>query len=374
MHIHVQNRIEEHTIKLEQALPISAAKKRTTAHSLSMENARAEIASLAKFPDENPGAVLRVTSTGEILYSNPASKIILDTWGCKTGENLPEEIFNICLDENSQPQKTVVELDVNTMNYSFLFIPIRGTDYINIYGRDVTAEKEADRIKAEFIAGVSHELRTPLAPILGWSEILLEEEPGSLNVEQREFIQTIYESGKHLHRLVDDLLDITSLEARKFNIHKVKVSIAEPIMKAIELISQNVEKKQIDLSVSIQDNLPDIDIDVNRIQQVFVNLLTNAVKFTPEAGKISLCAVYEPEEDALLVSVQDTGIGIPEKNLSKIFSRFFRSENAVKANIQGTGLGLFIAKGIVEAHNGMINVQSVEEEGSLFEVRLPVKG
>lgn len=364
------NKIESETIPFV----FSSTIKKPPAHYLNMEKARAEIASLAKFPDENPGAVLRVRSTGEILYSNPASKIILDAWDCKTGSNLPEAIFSICLDENDQPQKSDVELQVDDLIYSFLFIPIKGTDYINIYGRDVTAEKEADRIKAEFIAGVSHELRTPLAPILGWSEILLEEEPGPLNDEQREFLQTIYESGKHLHHLVDDLLDITSLEAGKLSIHKVKVSIAEPIMKAVELTAPSAKKKQIELSVDFSDDLPDIDIDVSRIQQVVANLLANAVKFTPENGTVSLRTIHDPESDALVVTVQDTGIGIPEKNLPKVFSRFFRSEGVVKANIQGTGLGLFIAKGIVEAHGGTISVQSVEGEGSTFDVMLPMRG
>ena len=335
------------------------------------ERNAAEIRALAKFPEENPSAVLRVSSTGEILYANPASKVFLDTWECTTGDQLPKEIFAICLDENGQARRAQAELEIDTSVYLFSFAPVEDTNYINIYGRNITAEKESDRLKAEFIAGVSHELRTPLAPILGWSEILLDEGPGKLSREQREFIQTIYDSGAHLHRLVDDLLDITSLEANKFKIRKERISIISPIQKALSIVQDSAQEKRIKLDINLGDNLPDIHADLNRIGQVLVNLLSNAIKFTPVEGSVSLQAAYKPAERMLSIRIEDTGIGIADKNLAKLFSRFFRSEDVVKASIPGTGLGLFITKEIIDAHDGAIYVESEEGKGSVFEVCLP---
>jgi len=339
------------------------------------ERKRAEekTSDLAKFPDENPAPILRVTPTGKLIYANSGSTPLLSIWNCEPGQQLPSHIFERCLDDRGTPQTTFAEFEFDDQFFSLSFIPIKGMGYINIYGRNITTEKEAERIKADFIASVSHELRTPLSPILGWSEVLLDEIPGEVNEEQREFIQAIYDSGLHLQNIVYDLLDATSMDAGHFRLEMKKFNFQEAVQKSVKLVLSSADEKQISIISNISPDVSKIEADPKRIEQVLVNLLSNAVKFTPKNGEISLRADISQEDGWIEISVQDTGIGILEDDLSKVFDRFYRSEDAVNANIQGTGLGLYISKKIITGHGGTIDVHSTIGKGSTFEVRLPVK-
>ncbi|MCP4141796.1 MAG: PAS domain S-box protein [Chloroflexi bacterium] len=332
-----------------------------------------EIAILAKFPAENPNPILRVTHTGEIIYANPSSAPLLSVWNSNPGQKLPDYVFERCLDDSKQPKIILTEFEVENQIFALSFVPIKEMGYINIYGRNITAEKESDRIKADFVASVSHELRTPLAPILGWSEILLDEAPGEINEEQREFLQAIYDGGIHLQQIVYDLLDATSMEAGSFRLEMEEFGFQDVAQKSVKFVLSEADKKQISLKLAISPKIPKIQADPKRIEQVFVNLLSNAVKFTSENGEISLRADICQEDGWVEISVQDSGMGIPEDALSKIFDRFYRSEDAVSANIQGTGLGLYISKKIIKGHGGTIDVRSTIGKGSVFEIRLPVE-
>ena len=263
-------------------------------------------------------------------------------------------------------------MKVGDQIFNLSFVPVDKMGYINIYGRDVTAEKEADRIKSVFIASVSHELRTPLAPILGWSEILLSEKPGSINDEQREFLQAINDSGTHLHNLVNDLLDVTSIEAGQFRLELDKIDFQNTIQKAIKHILPAAKDKHINIDINIPSNIPEIQADSIRIEQVLMNLLSNAVKFTLDGGEISVNVKYRPKK-WLKIAIQDSGIGIDAQEISMLFGQFNRTKNVIDSEIKGTGLGLYISKKIIEGHGGTITVSSIVGIGSTFEIRLPVE-
>jgi len=335
------------------------------------KKAEKEIENLAKFPAENPDPILRVTRDGEILYANLGSLPLLQAWDVSLGENLPAYIFDTFRNHpDREGLKIKIEYPVDDQVFQLSFAPIGGTDYINIYGQNITEAKLADQMKAEFVASVSHELRTPLAAILGYTEILLDEEPGGLNEIQSEFMQIINESSQHLHMLVNDLLDVTKMEAGRFQLNYSKTNIELVLQKALRHIQPLAAVKGISLSTNLPSSLPVINGDPARLEQVFINLLSNSVKFTPPKGEIGIR--ISQHDDQISFQVKDTGIGIPEEDLPKLFDRFYRAKNVVGANIEGTGLGLYISKAIVESHQGVIHVSSELGQGSCFEVVIPI--
>jgi PAS domain S-box-containing protein len=234
--------------------------------------------------------------------------------------------------------------------------------------RDLRPRLEADRLKGEFIAAVSHELRTPLAVIMGLAELLREEE---LSPSAQESVDLILESAFRLKTMVDNLLDTSRLEAGRFEVARRPVNL-KPLLADLARSFQGVARLsgvafQVELS-----ELPILEADPDRVVQVVGNLLSNAFKFTPPGGRVRFGARQEGE--ALVLEVEDTGPGIPEEELPKLFQRYARAENARARGVSGTGLGLFISKHIVEAHGGRIEVQTQVGKGSLFRVILPLYG
>ena len=335
------------------------------------KNAEKEIENLAKFPAENPDPVLRATKNGQLLYANPGSVPILQKWQVSPGDNLPADIFDAYQnDPTHKDSKVQVEYPLDDQVFQFAFVPIEGTNYINIYGQNITEAKLADQMKTEFIASVSHELRTPLAAILGYAEILLDEEPGKLNEIQAEFMQIINDSSNHLHILVNDLLDVTNMETGRFQLIFSETNIEQVLQKALSYINPIADAKEILLTVEIPTSLPVLNVDSARLEQVFINLLSNSIKFTPRRGKVTLKTIQD--NDLISFQVFDSGIGIPQDDLPKLFDRFYRAANVKGSNIEGTGLGLYISKAIVEGHQGKIKVSSEFGKGSCFDVSIPI--
>lgn len=257
----------------------------------------------------------------------------------------------------------------------------------------------ATQMKDEFLANMSHELRTPLNAILGMSECLLEEIQGPLNEQQRRSIATVERSGQHLLGLISDILDLSKIEAGKLELDLSQVSVAHLCQSSLSFVRQQALKKQIQLNLALASNLKDAVLDERRIRQVLINLLTNAVKFTPTGGKVTLEVHYEPlevnlaeritvvrpatEDDLsldghlqkracyLCISVVDTGIGISPADQAKLFQPFVQIDSALNRQYAGTGLGLVLVKRIIELHGGDISLQSIPREGSCFTVRLP---
>lgn len=234
--------------------------------------------------------------------------------------------------------------------------------------RDLRPRLEADRLKGEFIAAVSHELRTPLAVIMGLAELLREE---ALSPSAQESVDLILESAFRLKTMVDNLLDTSRLEAGRFEVVRRPVNLL-PLLSDLARSFQGVARLSgVAFQVELAE-LPILEADPDRVVQVVGNLLSNAFKFTPPGGRVRFAARQEGE--ALVLEVEDTGPGIPEEELPKLFQRYARAENARARGVSGTGLGLFISKHIVEAHGGRIEVRTQVGKGSLFRVILPLYG
>jgi PAS domain S-box-containing protein len=231
------------------------------------------------------------------------------------------------------------------------------------------AEREADRVKEEFLSLVSHELRTPLSSVIGYLELLDHEEPGPLNEDQRRFIDVIGRNARRLLALVGDLLLVTEIEADRLRLRREPIDLAALAEEAVDAVSRGALAKRIDVRLAVAAR-PTVAGDPSRLGQVLDNLLSNAVKFTPEAGSVTV-AVEELAGRARF-EVRDTGVGIPATDRDRVFARFYRSAAASKDAVPGTGLGLSITKALVEAHGGTIEVSSEEGCGTTFRVELPV--
>ena len=235
--------------------------------------------------------------------------------------------------------------------------------------RDITKEKEISRMKANFLSTVSHELRTPLTSILSTYELLLQDSLGELTEDQREFISLSKEQGGFLSDLIDNLIDLTSLEANQMELSAVPLDIESVALEALASIKASALTKELQLSVDIESHLPKIVADEAKVMRVLKNLLSNAVKFT-EHGKIVLKIVEEM--NGIHISVTDSGIGISEQHFEIIFKKFFQVDDSSTREFGGSGLGLAICRAIVNAHNGQIWVESKLGQGSIFHVVFPL--
>ncbi|EQA35708.1 PAS domain S-box protein [Leptospira inadai serovar Lyme str. 10] len=243
--------------------------------------------------------------------------------------------------------------------------------------RDVTERKrfelklqEASRLKSEFLASMSHELRTPLNAIIGFSEFLLDEKPGKLNGKQKEYLEDVLQSGRHLLNLINDVLDLSKVEAGKMELFPETFSVANAIEDAIAIVSTLAHEKQIDISKVLSKGNDDVTLDHQRFKQILFNLLSNAVKFTQEKGKVEIYSSFN-NLDRLEIQVRDTGIGIKEEDLGRLFKEFQQLDSGTNRQYQGSGLGLALTKRFVELLQGSIAIKSELGKGSTFTINLP---
>jgi PAS domain S-box-containing protein len=230
--------------------------------------------------------------------------------------------------------------------------------------------ERANRLKSEFLASMSHELRTPLHTIIGFSELLSEELEGPLNEKQQRFVQHIHTDSLHLLELINDVLDISKIEADRLELRPEAFDLTALVAESLSAVRSLADAKSHKLETAL--NVPTaLEADRLRIKQVLVNLLSNAIKFTPEGGRIRLeASVQEP---FVLVSVHDNGVGIPPEEHESIFDKFHQVGATTKGVREGTGLGLAITKRLVEQHGGSIWVQSQRQKGSTFLFTLPLR-
>lgn len=237
--------------------------------------------------------------------------------------------------------------------------------------------KELDRLKSAFLATVSHELRTPLASIIGYSEMLAEGLAGSLNPEQGEYVRTIMEKGESLLKLISSILDISQIEAGRVSLSFEPTDALEVVRRSVSSVSPQARKKGVSLEVSLPGPAqPRVSADQERLRQVVVNLLANAVKFTQPGGKISVSLSEvgpQPElgKEGYRILVEDSGVGIPSGELEKIFQTFYQVDSSSTREYGGAGLGLAIVKSLVEGHGGVVRVTSELGKGSSFRIVLP---
>jgi PAS domain S-box-containing protein len=229
----------------------------------------------------------------------------------------------------------------------------------------------AARLKDEFLASMSHELRTPLNSILGRSEALQEEIYGALTLKQIEALQGIETSGRHLLALINDILDLSKIEADKLELHLEPVALSFICHSALQMVTQLARQKRVAISSTLDSTIETLPADERRLKQVLVNLLSNAVKFTPEGGKIGLDVQGDAERGAVTFTVWDTGIGIAEEDLQHLFKPFVQIDSRLNRHFEGTGLGLALVMRLVQAHGGSVMVASTPGQGSRFSVTLP---
>jgi len=286
-------------------------------------------------------------------------------------------------------------------------------EYISTIMRDMRVHKEYERqlertnaelaratqLKDEFLANMSHELRTPLTAILGMSEVLREEVFGELNEKQRQYLEIIHSSGQHLLTLINDILDLSKISAGKLELEISSVMVSDLCSSSLSFVEQQALNKQIQLDLVLPTPMGAIAVDERRMRQVLINLLNNAVKFTPDGGRVSLeVGVQHPEFQTLnghheaiatslrqppmqpeglqpqswiLFSVTDTGIGIAPEDQAKLFRPFVQIDSRLSRRYEGTGLGLVLVKQIVELHGGRVSLTSQLNHGSCFTVHLP---
>jgi signal transduction histidine kinase len=235
--------------------------------------------------------------------------------------------------------------------------------------RDVTAERESERLKDEFVALVSHELRTPLTSIIGYVETMLDGEVGALTEEQIHFLRVVDRNAERLLSLVGDLLFVANLDAGAIALEQQELDLARLVAECVEAARPDADSRGIELDLEGPESVPPVDGDPARLGQVLDNLISNALKFTPAGGSVRVRLRVAVGSVAL--EVEDTGIGIPEAEQARLFDRFYRASSATARAIPGSGLGLSVARAIVEGHGGTIGVASVDGRGSTFRVELP---
>lgn len=321
--------------------------------------------------------VVLTDGAGTVLRMNDAAAAMFDTTE-EDAEGRPfvqvsrdHELWLVLRDALSGKKKPSATVEHGLERASLLItarqIASEGEHMGLVVLRDVTDLRRLETVRREFVANVSHELRTPLTSIRALVETL---ESGAIEEEElaMDFLGRIIGEVDRLNGLVEDLLDFARLEAGRAPLKLERVHIGAVVQHGAERLRPQIERARLDLLFEIAENLPEMEIDTARIEQVMVNLLHNAIKFTPAGGQVTV-RVYQ-RRNRVFVEVQDTGVGIPEEEQARLFERFYKSDKARRS--EGTGLGLAIAKNIVQSHGGKISVESTPGEGATFSFSLPL--
>jgi signal transduction histidine kinase/CheY-like chemotaxis protein len=276
-----------------------------------------------------------------------------------------------------------------------VFAAARDMTELKRFEQTLQQKEDASRMKSEFLANMSHELRTPLNAIIGFSEVLKDGLMGDLTDQQRGFIGDIFSSGKHLLSLINDILDLSKVEAGKMMLDLEPVQISSLFVNSLSIIREKAAARHIRLSMDAADELGSIRVDVRKVKQIVYNLLSNAVKFTSDGGEVILRARCTPRAEVgqlndvttgrtfplaenefaqfLELSVTDSGIGISPENLSRLFKPFSQIDSGLARKFEGSGLGLAMVKLLAELHGGLVAVESLVGVGSRFTVWLPLR-
>lgn len=258
-------------------------------------------------------------------------------------------------------------------------VPIYFTDSewagILLVMQDVSEIRRLERMRSEFVANVSHELKTPIAAVKGFAETLMN---GAMNDPEiaKTFLQIIHDESERLNRLIGDILELSKIESKRVPLQFSPVHVDSFLEQTVEMLQKEAEKKRIDIHLQAEQDLY-VEADEDRFRQIVLNLLSNAINYTPEGGhvKVTAASVHHNEQgeaERIQITIADTGIGIPKKDVPRIFERFYRVDKARSRSSGGTGLGLSIVKHLVESHHGAISVVSELGVGTTFTIELPV--
>ncbi len=361
--------------ELTRALNETAARLDQTIRSLTDERNRSS-AILRSMVE----GVAVISADERILFSNQAFSQVLGLDAAACEGRRPVEVIRQSellaaiqkvLAGRETVHSEVVMGTVRPRSFALTATPIQadGTTGAVLVLHDISELRRLERVRRDFVANVSHEFKTPLTAIQGFAETLL---AGALDdlENRRRFVEIIGDHARRLARLTDDLLKLSLIEAGKLELEFQPVAVGELIRTCVETTRLRAEQKQQSLQVECPADLPSARGDVRRLQEALQNLLDNAVQYTPPGGRITVQA--RASEGAVVITVSDTGIGIPQADQARIFERFYRVDVARSREVGGTGLGLSIARHIVEAHGGRIWVESTVGQGSDFHFSLPV--
>ncbi|MBI5048916.1 MAG: PAS domain-containing protein [Deltaproteobacteria bacterium] len=322
--------------------------------------------------------VLVISDKKKLLYANPFFEKTFSVEGKPDGKNLSdvikdkaviEVIEKMLSSKGKQPQEITIQGRGSQILEARLvpFASDSGSRVLICFFHDVTEEKRVEAIKRDFVANVSHELRTPLASIKGYAETLLD---GALEDKAtlKNFLTIIDRHANRMTALIEDLLTLSMLESHQMPMSFESLDIKGLINSVIQGFEKQAKDKDIELIMNIGREIPKIMADKDRLEQVIVNLVDNAIKYT---NKGTVRVLAEKSDDMLQVNVEDTGIGIPEKDIPRIFERFYRVDKGRSRELGGTGLGLAIVKHIIQGHNGKIWVKSQPGKGTTFSFTIP---
>ena len=324
--------------------------------------------------------VVAIDINGHIIHANPIATEILnldeeESFIFKSTDKriLPLEKVNLInIDYNDEDTLEGDEtLEINSQVYKVKYAPFKNEKSdiggLIIVLQDITKEHKLDNMRKEFVANVSHELKTPITTIKSYTETLIDN--GIDNEIGKRFLNVIDNECDRMARLVKDLLQLSNLDYKKVAWKREEVSIEELLKSILLKLEFSFKEKEQQMLLHIEEGLPDIVIDKDGIEQVILNIISNAIKYTDNEGIIEI--TLGNIDDCLNISVKDNGIGIPAEDQKRIFERFYRVEKGRSRELGGTGLGLSIAKQIIEAHNGEISIESSFGEGTNVNIKLP---
>lgn len=380
-HINVENRDEVGI--LAHSINDMASKLNETIMSLQDKNIRLEA-----IMSSVVNGIIAIDSSERILFINPMAEKLLDVHDREiVGKHLLQVVRNNSLDnylntilKDKKYFDTELTLDGSSEKVlKFYANPIKQTDKTDIKGviitiQDITELRKLERIRTEFVANVSHELKTPLTSIKGFVETLKMNDMENLQ-DNRRFLDIIEDEANRLYRLINDILSLSELEQKKFIAKKERINVEKSIMEVVSMLKAQRESKNIELSVNIREGLASLNGEADKLKQMLINIIDNAIKYTPENGRVEVEAYNQQEEQggsSVVIRVADNGIGIPKQHIPRLFERFYRVDKARSRKVGGTGLGLAIVKHIVILFNGRIEVSSEVGKGTEFKVILPV--
>lgn len=333
--------------------------------------------------------IIIINPMGEIAYANPSFRSLVGY------EYLKGKLFRTILSDESiyifqevflearSEKKQITNIEIELLHRNREIIPVELSlspfiedekfSYMICSLHDLRDRKKleeelrkSEKLKTEFMNIAAHELKSPITPVKGYLELIISDEEASERI--KNWAKISLRNAERLLLLINDILDIARLESDTMRFNMKQISIANLLKEIVEDVKQSIEDKQLDFIVEIPEDLPSIIGDPDRLSQVFKNLITNAIKFT-DRGSITLSA--KKNKNNIEIYVRDTGIGIPKGELNNIFKKFYQVDMKEKRIAEGTGLGLYICKEIVEKHNGSIHVESSPGEGSTFIITLP---
>lgn len=377
----IKNNSKDELGELAQSFNEMAIKLKFSIEELKIQNTKFETVL-----DSMKDGIIAVDLNKNIMLMNPSAKELfhIKEEEIVVGKNILTFIRNVKLYnelenisnnnmENSieiqidYPKKRILKIYSNPIRYLAKYERISG---VVIVIRDLTELRKLENIRKDFVANVSHELKTPVTSIKGFVETL---RSGGVENEntRNKFLEIIYFESERLIRLVEDILMLSNLENSKSPHNVKKIIVEETLQEIVQIVQQLADKKNINISTKIITDLPPISFNIDQFKQMLINIIDNAIKYTPEDGAIDIIA--KRQENNIVIEIRDNGIGIPKEDLPRLFERFYRVDKARSRTAGGTGLGLAIVKHILQSMNGQIRLESELGKGTSFILYIPFK-